>query len=156
MSGRERIYQLITEIGFYDAKKMLGMKAYDLFRISKYPIDCEAAGYILYELVYDSLLPSSYRDFNFEYDFDGILNWYGRNRLGERIVVMATPFWDGNCEVPVDVQIENELELYDELYDVYDTPNEFKTVEELLVWFKDEYLPKTHLTIKKLLDYNYV
>jgi hypothetical protein len=152
MLGRERIYQLITEIGFYDAKKMLGMKAYDLFRISKYPIDCEAAEYILYELGYDSLLPSNHRDYKVKYDFDGILRWDGRNRLGERIIVMATPFWDGNCEVPVDVEVEVDSSY--ELYEVYPTPNEFETVEELLIWFKEEYLPKTYLTIKQLLDEN--
>lgn len=48
--AKDKIFHLIDELGFWEVKNMIGVDVYDLFRISGHPINCDAAGYILYEL----------------------------------------------------------------------------------------------------------
>jgi hypothetical protein len=162
MLGRERIYQLITEIGFYDAEKITGLKIYDLIRISGYPMNCDIAGLVIYELLKDKKLPESYNEFEIEVDYDGVTYWTTKGDIN--VYVMATPFWDGQCHIPIDIDLGKYDEDGDEIYiggnfdgsEIYHniSLNEirFKTIENLLKWYKDFYLPKTYEVIKTKVD----
>lgn len=168
MKGRKKLYDLISKNGFWETKEMLNIPAYDLYRISKHPIDCDGAGYVLWELGNKrGLLSKKYKEFTVEFDYDGVLRWGTQiERDNIYVYVLATPFWDGICEVPVDVELEKETgsgvillgsgNSGLEFFDSYGTPKEFKDIEELLIWFKEVYLPETYSTIHRLIDEGYV
>ena len=71
---------------------------------------------------------------------------------------MATPFWDGNPQLPVDsawmgvyskTDGKKLEEIDSELYDFYDTPKEFEGLQSVLEWYRDFYTPKVNEILKK-------
>lgn len=160
---KNELYKAIEKYGYLDVMSFTGMKSYDLFRVSKHPINCESSAEILYDLTISGLLPSTYEKFNLDWDgYDGALRWDGY--AGKNYVyVLATPFLEGECNVPVDVEVGyhnedgNYVQLigYDseggEWFDSYDTPNQFNDIEELLIWYKDVYLKTTYSFILRAL-----
>jgi hypothetical protein len=161
MRVAQKLYNLIDEVGIWDAETETGLKSYDLIRISEYPMDCMIAGYIIYDLIKDKKIPLTYGDFEIYSDYDGVIHWDKKGNIN--VYVMATPFWDGECQIPINIQMGKIDEDGDEIY-IGDNYNyeiytmieldriRFKTIESLLKWYKNFYLPKTHEMINNKVE----
>jgi len=163
MSKIEKIQKLIDRHGLTDASKISGLPRYELIRICDYPINHEIANTILWDLMYDNLIPKTYKNSTIYVSVDGVFYWTtkfvdGTNKV--EITSMATPFWDGGKTTPVEgewiliTNIENDekvhdQELYGEYFDELVSRVEFDGIEDLLTWFKHFYLPKVYNLILK-------
>jgi hypothetical protein len=88
------------------------------------------------------------KSYNFEFDSD----YHTGARMidikdlsyGDKISVYATPFWDGGCQLPVDIEyysgIDDNFEP-NELFQFIEglNPEEFKTFSNLTDWFNNVY-----------------
>ena len=164
MDYKKKIIELVNKFGDDEVCEMLGLPIYELYRITGLPVDCDGGWDIIYEMYKKNLLPEIYEGFRVEMGYDGVMNWdkvspYGNGEV-VKIFAMATPFWDGECSVPVSVELWDErtdINIGDggEIFYKYDTPTEFNNIEELLVWFRDVYLPKTSKIINNLVSKNF-
>lgn len=165
MRVAQKLYNLIDEVGIWDAETETGLKSYDLIRISNYPMDCYIAGLVIYDLIKDKKLPLTYGDFEIYSDYDGVIHWDKKGDIN--VYVMASPFWEGECNIPINIEMgkidENGDEIFIganhnvEIFTRIDLDGiEFKTIESLLKWFKEFYLPITNEMInKKVKEYTY-
>lgn len=170
MTSKEKIKNLIDAIGIHDAKKILGMKTTDIVNFTKMSINPELAYDIFYELFSEKKLPRIYREFKLFFDgFEGSVTWeYTQDfifskteKYEEKMLVYATPFWDGKSEIPIQLSYYELLDekdnetislIEDEDYESIKIDNTFKNVEELLIWYRDFYLPEVYNLIIKYRD----
>jgi len=161
---REQLRNLIKKDGLYEVSETLGMKVHDLAHISKLQFDYHIAGEILWSLLYNNKLPKNYEGFEIQLDTmagtycwhrNRSTEWYGP-RLKENVVIYATPFWDGNSSIPLEVnyyQVKtlNDIELLEQSLDIHTSIKSpkswFNSVEELIVWYKEFYLVTVHSKI---------
>lgn len=164
MSFRKKIIDLVEKVGRHEASKILGLGMGELYVITQQPIDCETASDIIYDAYEKKMLVKNYKGFKISQNtFSGTLEWVSNVNHGyypggtHSIFVKATPFWDGTCEVPVDLEIftENDDEYIDGLYNSYSTPESFENFEKLMIWFKEEYLVETYESIQAMYKDNY-
>jgi hypothetical protein len=163
MNFRKKIIDLVDKVGRDEASKILGLGMGELYVITKQPIDCETAGDIIYEAYEKRILVKKYKGFEIEINtFGGTLEWTSEVNHGypggtHRIFVKATPFWEGMCIVPVDLEIfaEGDDEYISELYHSYSTPESFENIEKLMIWFKEKYLVETYEAIQEMYEDNY-
>lgn len=163
MGYRKKIIGLVEKFGVPETCKVLGIGIDELFVITQQPIDCENALEIIYTLYEKGLLVKEYKGFEIYQDtFGGTLEWTSEVNHGypggtHRIFVKATPFWDGECIVPVDLEIfaDGDDEYIDGLYHSYSTPKSFENIEKLMIWFKEEYLVETYEAIHEMYEDNY-
>jgi len=145
-----------NKFGLLDASKMMGIKTYELINYGKISFGVEDAYLTLMDLMRDNFLPKNYKEFELYYDtMSGVLHWDCSPNDLTLITVMATPFWEGTKEIPIDMQIihwlnKEKSESYeDDFSGVIELDDiEFINIEELLIWFRDFYLPKTYDFIK--------
>jgi hypothetical protein len=147
MSRVKKIQELIEQHGLTDASKITGLPRYELVRITDYPINHEIANMLLWDLNYDNLLPTVYKNCEISIDsFDGVFYWYYKGSNDEKMSTMATPFWDGSTTTPVE-SIEYEIdgnEIDGNYYNDLKSRSEFDSIEDLLTWYKHFYLPKVY------------
>jgi len=161
---REQLRDLIKKEGLYEVSETLGMKVHDLAHTSKLEFDYQIAGEILWSLIYNNKLPKNYEGFEISVDeMAGTIywhcnrstEWYGP-RLKENMVIYATPFWEGNPNIPLDIiyyQVKtlNDIEILEENPDIFKSIKSpkswFNSVEELIVWYKEFYLVTVHSKI---------
>ena len=147
MSRVKKIQELIEQHGLTDASKITGLPRYELVRITDYPINHEIANMLLWDLNYDNLLPTVYKNCEISMDsFDGVFYWYYKGSNDEKMSTMATPFWDGSTTTPVE-SIEYEIdgnEIDGNYYNDLKSRSEFDSIEDLLTWYKHFYLPKVY------------
>lgn len=147
------------KFGLMDASKIMGLETYELINYGKLSFDIEDAEILLQDMMSNGLLPKTYKGYKLYYDnFSGTLYWGKDINELTIIEVMATPFWGGTKEIPIDIQIiyytnKDKSESYeDDFSDVIELDNmEFKDIEDLLVWFRDFYLPETYNRIKSII-----
>lgn len=179
MSERHREY-LKTQIkknGLYETSKMYGLSMSQLVASSGIKITPEYANEVLLELIENKIIPTQYKEFTIEYNYNEAVLWFGSYitekfgfELKETIYCLATPFWDGNNFTQIDFDYydisvpykSGNLFFYDK-YNIYDVrlenDAEFESVEELLVWYRDFYLPTVYEKIMnecvpKVIKYN--
>jgi hypothetical protein len=86
------------------------------------------------------------------FGWDGILV---SNERKEKVFVYATPFWQGESGIPVEIQYykeitdDDKIELwyYGDVYNRLKTKEVFDGVEDVLIWYKHFYLPKVYQVI---------
>ena len=156
------VSEIIDEVGIYEAKKYFGVTMTQLVKLSKIEINSIIANELLIENLDKGKLKKTYKEFNIQTNLDGIFYWDGELKTGEFlpnytevITAMATPFWDGVDYTPVEidwftledrsrkidkqavVETEGGGNYYKELQD----KTRFNSVEELLNWYDEVYLP---------------
>lgn len=147
MSRVKKIQELIEQHGLTDASKITGLPRYELVRITDYPINHEIANILLWDLKYDNLLPTVYKNCEISIDsFDGVFYWYYKGVNDEKMLTMATPFWDGNNITPVESTEYkiNGFTIDEGFYIELKSRIEFDSIEDLLTWYKHFYLPKVY------------
>lgn len=147
MSRVKKIQELIEQHGLTDASKITGLPRYELVRITDYPINHEIANILLWDLKYDNLLPTVYKNCEISIDsFDGVFYWYYKGANDEKMLTMATPFWDGNNITPVESTEYkiNGFTIDEGFYIELKSRIKFDSIEDLLTWYKHFYLPKVY------------
>lgn len=152
----------IEQHGIYNTYKMWGISFTKLVQIANIPINSIIAHDILMENLENGNLTDTYKGFNIQSNLDGVVYWDGEIKTGEFlpnytevITAVTTPFWDGGDYTPVEidwftledrsrkigeqavVEIEGSGNYYKELQD----KTRFNSVEELLSWYDEVYLP---------------
>lgn len=161
----EILRNLVEKHGVYEASKILGLSHVEVIMKSGIEIDNEMANTVLYDLLREKKIPIHYEEFEIYTDnMTGSFIWEGhlKNFLNERILVYATPFWDGENYIPIQSDFyrftinneEFEIDTMDDFNRVLDSRSIFDNIEDLLTWYKHFYLPKVHdMIIKKLLPF---
>ena len=155
MIKEKKIYKLIENLGLTNASNILGLPKYELVRIANYPINCETANMLLFDLNRDNLLPTVYKDCEISVsNWDGIFSWEYKGPDDEKMLTMATPFWDGNNITPVEsTEYEiNGFTIDEDFYIELKSQIEFDGIEDLLTWYKHFYLPKVYNLILSNLE----
>ena len=155
MSRVKKIQELIEQHGLTDASKITGLPRYELVRITDYPINHEIANILLWDLKYDNLLPTVYKNCEISIDsFDGVFYWEYKGPDDEKMLTMATPFWDGNNITPVESTEYkiNGFTIDEGFYIELKSRIEFDSIEDLLTWYKHFYLPKVYKLILSNLE----
>ena len=169
----------VDKYGLHKTSEMMGLSLSKIIEIAKVPIDSEVAFEILREKFIQKELKDTYKKFIISLDrMDGIFYWetttrtdrYPEDRV-QQITVMATPFWDGSKFTPIeiswftllndDMNIIYELEGDGSFYKAFKHQSNFDSVEELLNWYEETYLPGVYDIIMntllpkvyKLIDY---
>ena len=149
----------VDKYGLPKTSEMMGLSLSKIIEIAKVPIDSEVAFEILREKFIQKELKDTYKKFIISLDrMDGIFYWetttrtdrYPEDRV-QQITVMATPFWDGSKFTPIeiswftllndDMNIIYELEGDGSFYKAFKHQSNFDSVEELLNWYEETYLP---------------
>lgn len=162
---RKEFMRYVDEFGVSEAAETLGISVAKLVEITNLPIDETLAAEILSEGVINETLTTKYNDFKIFVDYHaGVFYWEGEISTGyyddniiEKVTVMATPFWDGNDVTPVELDsfsimdengvIINERLGEGDFYRVLESKSSFKSVEELIDWYENFYLPEVHSII---------
>ncbi len=92
-------------------------------------------------------------------DFSGTLD-FDYNDKDYNLKGMATPYWDGNCYIPVDGSYFEDKRNgdYSDSYDntgleMENTPSEFNSIQELIDFLNNDYPTKLIKQIEKLIKY---
>ena len=162
---RDSIVKLIDSHGAIEASKLIGLSITELIHQSGISFDNKTAYLILRNLINENKLPTNYKKFNIRFNpFDGISVWsYNNDKningviVKEHITCFATPFWDYTNIIPVDFSnysLETEdgeeiinLDFSDSYQKEIKTRDSFDSIEDLLLWYKNFYLPKVYEVI---------
>jgi hypothetical protein len=158
---QEVLLKIVERFGIFQAVKSTGLSLYEIY--NQLDGHLEFTPDVCVELLEDmfnntSLLKQSDKDISLEWGVftDGICTWYYNNKkTGEKLTTAATPFWDGEPNVPVNVEdyVVDRFEpntrewiiVYQEYADFSDTieyedvPEKFERLSHLINWFNEVY-----------------
>jgi hypothetical protein len=165
------LQKLIDKEGFDETKSMLGLTTIELIQKSDCQIDFEMANNILSYLFREKLFPMKYKNCQLSYDgFSGVVNWecdwsgdYYNDYNDESTSSMATPFWDGYGNIPVDTELyqavdseSNPILLGDldnsQSYTSIEWNKKFDNLASYSMWIRRFYLPNVYESISQHLD----
>jgi len=156
---RQLLLNLIEVHGIYDASKIAGINPVELIHISEITIDAWLANTVLTELISEGNLPKQYKEFALSIDrMSGTVDWDGvfeSDGVKEKVFAYATPFWEGESGIPVEInyyeEITNdgkiELSCDGDVFNLLKTREVFDGIEDVLTWYKHFYLPKVYRVI---------
>jgi len=165
------LQKLIDKEGFDETKSMLGLTTMELIQKSDCQINFEMANNILSYLFREKLFPMKYKNCQLSYDgFSGVVNWecdwsgdYYNDYNDESTSSMATPFWDGYGNIPVDTELyqavdseSNPILLGDldnsQSYTSIEWNKKFDNLASYSMWIRRFYLPNVYEAISQHLD----
>jgi len=171
----EKLRKLVDEHGLTYTSKLLGISKLKLARLSDMVIgDAETAYHIINLLLYDGELIKDFEHDGFNvvigYDgYEGTVTWVVESKTTyysedddetEIITCYATPFWDGEPIIPIEV---SSYTIVDDNHDVIfeiggETQSDFyknitigsvyKNVDALIEWYEEKYIPIVFNTIR--------
>ena len=159
---REFLRKQIKENGLYEASRLIGISMVQLLVSSGIEITTEYANEVLLDMMDKKDIPTRYKGFEIDHNGEGGVSWYGGHltdifgpQLKETIYAMATPLWNGNNIVPIDFDFydlatpsENSSLFNYDSYGLYESiitvREEFESLEKLLEWYRDFYLPTVY------------
>lgn len=146
-----------SDDGLTDVSKITGLPRYEVVNLLKLDIDPPMANMILYDMMREGKLPKINKNGFYIDNMTGA--WYIelKRPINEKYHAVqygiATPYWDGNPILPIDTEWvlinsnsdgEKVEEIEGQLYESFDTPKQFNSVESLLEWYRDFYIPKVN------------
>lgn len=167
------LQKLIDKEGFDETKLMLGLTTMELIQKSDCQIDFEMANDILGYLFSEKLFPMKYKKCHLSYDgFSGVVNWecdwsgdFYNDYNDETTSSMATPFWDGYGNIPVDTELYKAVDSNnngillgtDDLdnsqsYTSIEWNKKFDNLASYSMWIRRFYLPNVYEVISQHLD----
>jgi hypothetical protein len=155
----ELLVKMVNEHGVYKSMEMTGLDVIQLFdRMgNNIVIDSEMANDLLRMLWDKNLLPKNVNNWKLSFDtFDGVLYWE-LNTKSEESQAMCTPFWEGYESVPIDFSyytyIEDGIryEYNPEWFESIDYKDNFDSIQDLIEWFKEWYIPIVYHQLNKFL-----
>ena len=172
------VKKYLSEFGLTKTSEMMGISLSKVVEIAKIPIDSDIANQILVEMMNKGELKNKYKEFEIHSSSNNVFYWEAMTSTGhfhddmvENITVAATPFWDGVKYTPVEIEWFTLLNEYGDI--VYEISPEggfyrelkhqtnFESVDELLNWYEEFYLPEVYNMVMntllpkmhKLVDY---
>ena len=155
------VKEYLNKFGLSKTSEIMGISIKRLIEIAKIPIDSNIAKQILVEMMNNDELKKKYREFEIHASSNGVFYWESMTNTGhfpgdvvENITVAATPFWDGVKYTPVELDWFTLLNEYGDI--IYETSGEgnfykelkhqrnFESVDELLNWYEEFYLPEVY------------
>lgn len=173
----EKLKKLVDEHGLNYASKLLGISKLKLARLSDMVIgDADIAYDIINLLFYDGELIKDFEHdgFNVVIGYDGLegtVTWVIESKTTyysedddetEIITCYATPFWDGEPIIPIevssytivddnhDVIFEIGGETQEDFYKNITIGSVYKNVDTLIEWYEEKYIPIVFNTIRNL------
>jgi len=168
------LQKLIDKEGFDETKSMLGLTTIELIQKSDCQIDFEMANNILSYLFREKLFPMKYKNCQLSYDgFSGVVNWecdwsgdYYNDYNDESTSSMATPFWDGYGNIPVDTELykavdsnnngillgPEDFDYTNQSYTSIEWNKKFDNLASYSMWIRRFYLPNVYEAISQHLD----
>jgi hypothetical protein len=167
------LQKLIDEDGFDETKQSLGFTTIELIQRSNCRIDFTIANDILGYLFKEKLFPWKYKNCQLSYDgFSGVVNWecdwsgeFYNDYDDESTSSMATPFWDGYGDIPVDTELYKAVDSNnngillgsDDLdnsqsYTSIEWNKKFDNLASYSMWIRRFYLPKVYEAISQHLN----
>jgi hypothetical protein len=68
----------------------------------------------------------------------------GKISTGDSLDGAATPFWNGDCYLPVDVDLYIKKDVINgrpiDVYQRFDLDREFETLKDIIIWLNSEYI----------------
>ena len=156
---RQGLVNLIKTHGIYDASKIIGINPVELIHISEITIDSWLANTVLTKLMSEGKLPEQYKEFVLSIDgMTGTFDWDGvfeSDGVKEKVFVYASPFWEGESGIPVEINYYErltdddkiELSVDGDVFNLLKTREVFDGIEDVLTWYKHFYLPKVYRMI---------
>jgi len=154
---------LVDEMGLYKTKNLTGIDIFHIIKLTKMKIDNPDIAYeVFIELFSSNKIPKKYKGFKLELDYmSGTIYWtyskvmdFSGEEYIEKMISMATPFWDGNSNIPVDTEIyeildarqRDETVIMDDLQlsELINVSANFENIEQFLVWIRDFYYPEVY------------
>ena len=167
------LQKLIDDEGFENAKSSLGLTTIELIQKSNCKIDFTMANDIISDLFDLGAIPFLYNNCQLSYNgFSGVVDWicdwsgdFYNDYNEESTSTMATPFWDGNGNIPVDTELyqavdseSNPILLGDlnnnQSYTSIEWNKKFDNLASYSMWIRRFYLPQVYYVIQKHL-HNY-
>lgn len=171
---RRELKRSIEEIGFYRTKKKfrLNMDMMDRLLSGEYfpELDCGDLNDIIWELFKNGLVDYEYNTYLYNirfYSDDMVGSIYfvctDRNR-DDKITGYATPYWDGVCKLPLEVNFYNYKDSetgYDEelevdpggFYEEEPLEMKFNSFSEIKDWFNNKYMKMVSEYCESAFDY---
>ena len=158
---QEVLLKIVERLGIFQAVKSTGLSLYELY--NELDGHLEFTPDVCIELLEDmfnntSLLKQTDKNISLDWGVftDGVCTWfYNNKKTGEKLTIMATPFWDSEPIVPVNIEDyvvdkydPNTREwsiIYQEYSDMSDTlqyedvPEKFGRLSHLINWFNNVY-----------------
>jgi hypothetical protein len=158
---QEVLLKIVERFGIFQAVKSTGLSLYEIY--NELDGHLEFTPDVCVELLEDmfnntSLLKQSDKDISLEWGVftDGICTWYYNNKkTGEKLTTAATPFWDGEPNVPVNVEdyvidsfnpntrewtiVYREYADFSDTIEYEDVPEGFERLSHLINWFNKVY-----------------
>lgn len=154
------LVKMVNEHGVYKTIEMTGLDVIQLFdRMgNNIVIDSEMANDLLRMLWNKNLLPKNVNNFKLHFEtFDGVLYWELES-TSESIQAMCTPFWEGYASIPIDFSyytyidgLGNKVDANPEWYESIDYKDNFDSIQDLIEWFKEWYIPVVYHQLNKFL-----
>lgn len=167
----QNIIRNLFEKGYHvdDIRKYTSLEKgliYDTIKDYYYNIDCESAYDILTDLFGLSYIPSKYSDGvrHIHLNLDNMSGVFYFNYRNEKSLLtgMATPYWDGNCNLPIEgmscefFNSENISTKYidkEVSYNTFSIPTRFNSISELTDWFNNKYFITLIPLFEKMISY---
>lgn len=151
--------KMVNDYGVYKTLNITGLDVIQLFdRLgNNIEIDYEMANDLLRMLWNKNMLPKKVNNWELHFEtFDGVLYWNLKTKT-EMADAMCTPFWDGESITPIELQYyttiedgeKNEYQV--DLYKGVEYKDKFESIQELIDWFKEWYIPVTYYQLNKFL-----
>ena len=158
---QEVLLKIVERFGIFQAVKSTGLSLYEIY--NELDGHLEFTPDVCVRLLEDmfnntSLLKQSDKDISLEWgEFtDGVCTWsYHNKQTGERLTTDATPFWDGEPIVPVNVEdyvidsfnpntrewtiVYQEYADFSDTIEYEDVPEGFERLSHLINWFNEVY-----------------
>ena len=164
---KDKLIQLIDKEGVPNAAKTLGLTRTEVVHKSGIKFGPEIANMVLYELARGGGIPLNYKEYEIFPTLDGLFAWESQKNVTlfghsvrQTIIVYATPYWDDMSGIPVEFSyyaIKNRWGnfIYDQDYsgDYFNeiqTIRTFESITDLLLWYKNVYLPEVYRVINKV------
>jgi len=107
----------------------------------------------------------TYKNLTFKFSFDsmgGVLEFECEDKIkNDFVTAFATPYWDGECHLPIDFQYfgfigggpESEFEISGDYFYIEDLPNKFNSFNDVIKWLNEDYLIILYDKCKEVFEY---
>jgi hypothetical protein len=138
---------MLHDYGLSKTLDMTGLSIFSLFdKLDGYIINSDLSYELLLHIFKDyDILTKKVGPFELYYDYDGVLNWdYNNKEKNELFTALCTPYWDGNSFTPIDANYYSidGVSLEDNYEFIFNCPDYFRSLDELIDWYQNEYIPR--------------
>lgn len=156
---KKQLTQSFNEIGFaktIDRYKLSVPQLDKIYKNSRLPeFSCDDLNEICSVLIYDTVIRKKFISEKYHIwldmdDFLGAVYFKATDKkTTNSLYGFATPYWDGNCYLPIDIEYYNftdgdgdsgDEELTGQYFKEYKLPTEFESFRAIIDWMENDYI----------------